>query len=71
MLNQRKRVRPVANGANPLTGVILTQMKQVSFDRFSSSGRPSGGLAPYRTESVMTDREISSQPVSSGCTRLT
>ena len=35
------------------------------------SGRPSGGLAPYRTEAVMSDIETPSQPVSSGCTRLT
>ena len=35
------------------------------------SGRPSGGLAPYRTESVMSDIETPSQPVSSGCTTLT
>ena len=35
------------------------------------SGRLSGGLAPYRTESVLSDRESPSQPVSSGCTRLT
>jgi hypothetical protein len=35
------------------------------------SGRSSEGLAPYRTESVMSDIEIQSQPVSSGCTRFT
>ena len=40
-------------------------------ERSMLSERPSGGLAPYRTESVMSDRESPSQPVSSGCTQLT
>jgi hypothetical protein len=40
-------------------------------ERSMLSGRQSKRLAPYRAQSAMGDRENSSSPVSSGCTRLT